>query len=463
MTQNKKLFLWLWSSLVILVVLAIVLFVARRTDLANEVNVKLAAIRAAGLPTNGRELNAYYPAVPDNQNAALVMTQAFALMRTFSDGRSNEIASFIIQPRGQRLTAKQKKIFSDYVAMNSDALAKMREAVKLPESRYPVDYTPGPNTPLLHLRKLHNLAEMVRCESLLASESGDTTNAAVAIENLLGMARTLDEEPDLIAQLVRISFVAMAENSLEHCLNVTNLSESELAGLASAFSSADKTNLMAKALAGELAINTPVFIQANRNANGARELVKGAKDAGEVFATPTLDTRLIRDPRFYQVIGFWDRDLLYYLNVMETNIALASFAPPQNLVAANNLKKAENEAEQNHCYLSKLFIEALSNALTNDAEHFAYLRTSTAAIAIERFQLLRGKLPEKLNELVPQFLPAVPIDPFNGKPLRFRHLAKGYVIYSIGTDGRDDGGKEKPADWKFGDKTNFDLTFTVER
>ena len=42
-------------------------------------------------------------------------------------------------------------------------------------------------------------------------------------------------------------------------------------------------------------------------------------------------------------------------------------------------------------------------------------------------------------------------------------LAKGYVIYSVGNDGHDDGGREKPADWKSTDKTTYDITFTVER
>jgi hypothetical protein len=77
--------------------------------------------------------------------------------------------------------------------------------------------------------------------------------------------------------------------------------------------------------------------------------------------------------------------------------------------------------------------------------------------------LLKGHLPENLNELMPQFLPAVPIDPFDGQPLRCHRLAKGYVIYSVGSDGHDDGGREKPADWKSGDKTTYDITFAVER
>jgi hypothetical protein len=407
-------------------------------------------------------LNAYYPTVPDNENAALVMTQAFALMRDFPDNRSNEVANFKIPSRGQLLTSEQKKLLSGYVEMNSDALAKMREAIQLPESRYPVDYTPGPGTLLLHLGKLKRLAIIVSYKSFLASELDDTTNAVTEIKNMVAMAQTLDQEPDMIAQLVRIALIAIAENSLDHCLNVNSLNESELAGLASAFSQAEKTNLMGQALLGELAINTPVFQLVRSRSKSAVELVEGAQQVGR-FSTHALDSWLIHEPRFFRAIGFWDCDLLYYLDVMETNIALVRFAPPQNLAAADNFKKAEKEVEQNHYYLSKLFVTALSSAVTKEANNFAYLRTSITAIAVERFRLAHGRLPENLNELVPQFLSAVPIDPFDGQPLRYHRLAKGYVIYSIGSDDHDDGGREKPADWKSSDRTTYDITFTVER
>jgi hypothetical protein len=38
-------------------------------------------------------------------------------------------------------------------------------------------------------------------------------------------------------------------------------------------------------------------------------------------------------------------------------------------------------------------------------------------------------------------LAAVPLDPFDGAPLRYKQLADGVVIYSVGTDQVDDGGK----------------------
>jgi len=94
---------------------------------------------------------------------------------------------------------------------------------------------------------------------------------------------------------------------------------------------------------------------------------------------------------------------------------------------------------------------------------FAVCIAIAVAAFVERFRLARGSLPENLNELVPQFLSAVPGDPFDGQPLRYHRLGKGYVIYSVGRDGLDDGGREKPADWKSSDKTTYDITVTVER
>jgi hypothetical protein len=43
--------------------------------------------------------------------------------------------------------------------------------------------------------------------------------------------------------------------------------------------------------------------------------------------------------------------------------------------------------------------------------------------------------------LIPEFLDKVPTDPYDGKPLRYRRLDDGVVVYSIGRDGKDDGGK----------------------
>ena len=69
-----------------------------------------------------------------------------------------------------------------------------------------------------------------------------------------------------------------------------------------------------------------------------------------------------------------------------------------------------------------------------------------AAIALKRSQMRHGKLPSSLEALVPDFLAAVPFDYMSAKPVRYRTGSDGsYVIYSVGDDGKDDGGDPSPA------------------
>src|SRR5262249_6607017 len=55
-----------------------------------------------------------------------------------------------------------------------------------------------------------------------------------------------------------------------------------------------------------------------------------------------------------------------------------------------------------------------------------------------------GDWPRSLPDLVPNYLSAVPLDPFDAAQLRYRLTAEGAVIYSVGRDGRDDGGNTEP-------------------
>jgi hypothetical protein len=52
---------------------------------------------------------------------------------------------------------------------------------------------------------------------------------------------------------------------------------------------------------------------------------------------------------------------------------------------------------------------------------------------------------------VPEFLPALPFDYMSGRPLCYRLNTTGFLLYSVGEDGRDDGGDPKsPSGTKLG-------------
>ncbi len=90
--------------------------------------------------------------------------------------------------------------------------------------------------------------------------------------------------------------------------------------------------------------------------------------------------------------------------------------------------------------------------------------TSTM-LALERWRLKHGRYPERLTDLVPQLLPAVPVDVWSGFPLGYRMqdaskdpYTRPYVLYSHGVGRQPDDGPPAPlrgmphgADDVFGD------------
>src|SRR5689334_13003063 len=106
-------------------------FVFWRGALGWQVHRQLAAIRTAGEPTTWPELDKWYGAVPDRENAALVLTQAFALRRPFPSLGTNQVEEIYLSLRGEPLAPEQKQLLAEYLALNRAALAKMRDALKL--------------------------------------------------------------------------------------------------------------------------------------------------------------------------------------------------------------------------------------------------------------------------------------------------------------------------------------------
>ena len=76
---------------------------------------------------------------------------------------------------------------------------------------------------------------------------------------------------------------------------------------------------------------------------------------------------------------------------------------------------------------------------TDNAAQNALLMT---ALALRAYRLEHGAYPATLNALAPGYLAHVPNDPFAlSGPLHYHRAATTFVLYSVGPDGKDDGGK----------------------
>jgi len=162
--------------------------------------------------------------------------------------------------------------------------------------------------------------------------------------------------------------------------------------------------------------------------------------------------------------GIFDRDYLYYLRAMRTIVDASFLLPQEALSAGAKVEQLGEEAKKGYCIVSGMLLPALSNTFVRDAETKAMLRNAIIALAIERWRLANADhVPDSLASLVPTFLPAIPEDPFDGKPLKYKPSAHGYIVYSVGRDAVDDGGVDAPPKGKSKNNPPLDIVLAVER
>lgn len=124
-------------------------------------------------------------------------------------------------------------------------------------------------------------------------------------------------------------------------------------------------------------------------------------------------------------------------------IAIARLPPDQRreaLAAERRAPRPRRRGLFGQFLEPQVFFGSIYNTGSQD---LAARRAIVSVLAVERYRRAhRGTPPQSLNELVPALLPAVPEDPYlPGQPIVYRQDAGGYVVYSVDTNRKDDGGE----------------------
>jgi hypothetical protein len=451
-----------WPRRVLVVVLLFAaLYSGYRYTLHRMIEAKLDGIRQQGYPVTLAELDKWYPQVPAGENAADIYLQAFA---KFNKWNTNSlvlkrdslpiIGNAKLPPRTQALSNEVRSLIAEYLAANTESLRLLHQGASMRRCRYPVDLTSGFEAPLLHLNDVRQGARLLALKGILRSEEGTGEAASEAIIDGLCLARSLEQEPTLISQLVRVACQGIALTDLERMLNRTAASDSELSQLATSVSDAEDSQTMIRGVVGEGLNGDSVFRMS------VRELTKWGCQGWLPVALGTTNRYVVAPAiGLYRATGFIELDHLNFLSSTEYYIGVCQKPSPALLA----FSKSFDNRRRNHSrwrLFSGMFLPTYG-VFRNSAEGSARLGTARIALAIERYRLAQGGLPDSLGDLIPTSLDAVPTDPFDGQPLRYKKLANGYVVYSVGENGKDDGGDET-----ISERTNWkpkDITFTVER
>lgn len=457
---RRRTLLWVVLGIVAFLILApIAALVVWRASLTAKIDRELKTIRAAGLPTNPVELDAFYLQVPEAENAALLFAEAGQMLPTQVDREEQKLQTqFEQMGRSELLPPEITNYLARRLSENKDALELLHRAAGLTNSRYPVDLSRGFETLLPYLAKVKGAVRLLREEAVQEAVAGHAQRATESVLAGYGAARSLANEPLLISYLVEIAMNAITSSGLEQTVNRVALDDAQLQRLQKAIMASDNTNALPRVLAGERGCCIAIF----QNPGSYAAMMNNGPGGGGGVGSGVAQ---VGPKALNSLTGFFDRDMLFYLQTMQRIIDAAGQAPSERFEAVKTFDEDMVEAKRKLYVMTALIMPGLGKAIDRDAENSARLRTAATALAIERYRLKHeGKLPENFSVLVPEYLPAMPIDPFTGEALQYRKRDKGFIVYSVGADRQDDGGVASTAKRRgAGGASAADICFTVER
>jgi len=255
------------------------------------------------------------------------------------------------------------------------------------------------------------------------------------VQLMLRLDDKLRQEPLLIEHLVSIALTAMTLQPIYEGLAQHRWNDAQLAELESVLAKKDFLADYQLAMRGERTF----AIDAIENQRITRQI----KTMAEVAGKPKEETISLR----WMPSAFFYQNELAFAQLHE-QLILPLLDMTNRIIAPAAVRRADAavQAELKHYNPYKVQALMVFPAISASVKKFAKIQSQVdlarVANALERFRLAHGEYPETLDPLAPQFIAQLPHDLINGLPLYYRRTEDGsFVLYSVGWDEKDDGGK----------------------
>jgi hypothetical protein len=310
--------------------------------------------------------------------------------------------------------------------MVKEPLAKAHTLGNYRAGRYPIkwslDYfstpTPGGND-------TGAVTHLLWLDARLRAQDGDVDGALSSVLCILGVAKSIGDEPLELSQIIRIGNDWSAIHMLERVLAQGQASPNSLANVQRAFEDEASQPILLFGVRGERA-GYHQIMEAVKSGKLKASSVSGFGASGKLEkwwenVSGELEVRRAHAP---------------CIRMMTEIVEIAKLPVEEQ---RRRFKSYVRSIDKNSIPIF-ILIPAEDGFVGSFWRHQSRLRCATVALAAERYRLVHGHWPDSLPSLVPEFLAKVPQDPYDAKPLLYRRLKDGVVIYSIGPDELDFGG-----------------------
>ena len=330
-----------------------------------------------------------------------------------------------------------------FLNRHAETLEILRQAAARPTCRFIRDYSrPSVDMLLPEIQIVRNAARILSVSARHQVSLGAIPAALRDVISIMNISRHASSEPILISGLVGLAIDSIAIDTLIDVLpfidadNLALLKRDEIHNFLSTPPS------LAKNIYGEEAFGLYVFSIFGTGGFDQWQLASFIMDDLDVPDSIVQQDTFFNPALAAYRIFLFPQDLTAYQQTMHTYQRVAessdSYAAKQT-----TLKRIEDDFSSGRPkgFVTALLTPAIGKAIENVEKARMRHTTALVAIAATEFRITHDSLPEKAASLVPDFLPFLPKDAFlKDSRLRYSNKDDGVAIYSVGPNGKDDGG-----------------------
>ncbi|MBN1457163.1 MAG: hypothetical protein JW912_04860 [Sedimentisphaerales bacterium] len=342
-------------------------------------------------------------------------------------------------PDNQEYPNELIKAVTQNLATSKPLIDGVNSASQLPLYRYDLNVENGMQDIREKAMKIHGVSLVVSLNTLDLIRKGSYSEAVDSIISLIKLTRVTELTPTMLVNDIRNKIITIAVADTNLLLIKGELSRNSLNKLKTEYSSLVTDNRAAKVVMADRLYQILVI--------------------KNYLPVSVVENYFVDDVNLPEIIPLSSHHFrrlqiryksLKFLKSTETLIEAAMKPYPQPLkeFPVKQLKEGEKPDTMRN----------FAGVILSSAQIETILRSTILALQIELYHYDNKKFPESIEQLAEVDTSLSTIDPFSGDNLFYRHDEAGYLIYSVGDNGKDDGGAILPTADK---KTPLDMGFAV--
>jgi hypothetical protein len=413
----------------------------------------MARLAEDGYPIHIEDLDAWYPPLAEEDNAATYYIRALPPLDWAEQKEDlKQRLSWLkiaddLRKKDEPVSPAVAEDLTAHLEKNAAALQLLYTGAERRRARYTEAWASS-RKGNQYVQSLMDGQELLHLDLWRKILDQDAEGATRAIVAMLRVADSVAEEPSVNALLGHVRLAGIALFALEQSLGCLSFSEDQLERLQETLQ-APPLHSLDYFMRTFAAVYCVLEEWDGASPSAATETISSPQwivlTAGRLTGFPAF-TRVADAGALREILAQGEMPLLPLAEAMK------AYPEPEMI---SGWAKASEYRTGNPRFAGTTVWPLVPYAYRHPMQLIALASLAEAALAVELYQRTHGALPDALSQLGQE----IPQDPFAGAPVSYRRTAGGYLLYSVDLDLEDNGGKPHP-EHSYG--TDGDLIFEVD-